>query len=109
MQTYGNPQVDVPLTNVEVTNKEVLVVLLSLKPDSSSSKDGFLKSCTGSMVGPLSEMMRMSLTMGMVPKRWKKAMIVPLHKKGIKFSPINYRSINFLSALGKCLKMKPVN
>ena len=41
------------------------------------------------------------LTTGNFPKQWCQAVLAPLHKKGLKSDPNNYRGIALLSVLGK--------
>ena len=36
------------------------------------------------------------------PEKWREAIIVPIHKKGPRDSPNNYRGISLLSLIGKC-------
>ena len=42
-----------------------------------------------------------ALTSGKVPHGWRKALVVPVHKKGSKFQCKNYRGISLLSIPGK--------
>ena len=43
----------------------------------------------------------MSLSQGTFPKLWKRANVVPIHKKGSVKDPQNYRSVSLMSLFGK--------
>lgn len=45
-----------------------------------------------------------SLTEGHIPREWKCAKIVPIHKSGVKSAASNYRPISLLCATGKILE-----
>ena len=49
----------------------------------------------------MTELCRMVCRCGKVPAEWRKAIIVPLHKKGSKLDCQNYRGISLLSVPGK--------
>ena len=49
----------------------------------------------------MTELCRMEWRCGKVPAEWRKAIIVPLHKKGSKLDCQNYRGIRLLSVPGK--------
>ena len=53
---------------------------------------------------PLTEIFRKSLQEGQVPTDWKLANIIPLHKKGSKSSPENYRPISLTSVVSKIIE-----
>ena len=53
---------------------------------------------------PITKLCRMSLEQGVVPQMWKRANIVPIHKKGAKSSPSNYRSVSILPLFSKVLE-----
>ena len=38
---------------------------------------------------------------GVVPNDWRKALIIPIHKKGSRLECSNYRGISLLSVIGK--------
>ncbi|XP_069792574.1 uncharacterized protein, partial [Narcine bancroftii] len=54
--------------------------------------------------GPLTEIFRMSLAMGLVSKDWRVAHVVPLFKKGSKCKPGNYRPVSLTSVVGKLME-----
>ena len=53
---------------------------------------------------PLSIIFNTSLTTGKLPKEWKQANISPIHKKGSKTLPQNYRPVSITSVVGKIME-----
>ena len=68
-------------------------------PDAIHGK--ILKNCAVSLAYPLSILFRISYNTGSVPREWKLANVVPVHKKGSKENIENYRPISLT-----CLVMK---
>ena len=60
-----------------------------------------LKICDSSVIKPLVIIFNTSLTSGTFPSAWKKANIIPIHKKGDKMDIKNYRPISLLPICGK--------
>ena len=60
-----------------------------------------LKICDSSVIKPLIIIFNTSLTSGTFPSAWKKANIIPIHKKGDKMDIKNYRPISLLPICGK--------
>ena len=60
-----------------------------------------LKNCAASLAYPLSIIFKISYNAGYIPKEWKIANVVPIHKKGSKEDVENYRPISLT-----CLVMK---
>ena len=54
-----------------------------------------------SLVKPLTKLFNMSLQQGIFPSIWKKANVLPLHKKSSKQYADNYRPVSLLCVLGK--------
>ena len=63
----------------------------------ASGPDGIhgkiLKNCSESLAYPLSLIFKISYNTGSLPKEWKLANVVPIHKKGSKDDIKNYRPI----------------
>ena len=47
---------------------------------------------------------RLSLQSGLVPQDWREANVAPLHKKGSREKPENYRPVSLTSVVGKLLE-----
>ena len=56
---------------------------------------------TPSFCIPLCILFNMSLRLQKFPDQFKVALVMPLYKKGDRFSPENYRPVSLLSTLGK--------
>ena len=54
--------------------------------------------------GPLTELFNMSIHQGKLPLDWKTSNITPIHKKGSRNSPSNYRPISLTSTVIKTLE-----
>ena len=61
----------------------------------------YLKNCSESLAYPLSLILKVPYNTGSLPKEWKLANVVPIHKKGGKDDIKNYRPISLT-----CLVMK---
>ena len=68
-------------------------------PDNIHGK--ILKNCSASLAYPLSMMFKISYNTGSIPKEWKLANVVPIHKKGPKENIENYRPISLTSLIMK--------
>ena len=60
-----------------------------------------LKETAAQICIPLSVIFSRSLEEGQLPSDWKVANIVPIHKKGDKFVPTNYRPVSLTSVISK--------
>lgn len=80
-------------------------VLIQLDEKSSPGPDGipslFLKECATELTAPLFLIFSKSVTSGVFPSAWKKALIVPIFKSGNKQLVSNYRPISVLSTIPK--------
>ena len=74
----------------------------SYGPNGISSK--FIKLVSFSLVKPLTELFNLSLTKGKVPKLWKQANVVPIHKKTVNRSWETNRPVSLLNILGKMME-----
>ena len=68
-------------------------------PDAIHGK--ILKNCAVSLSTPLSLLFSLSYNTGSIPKEWKVANVVPVHKKGSKDDVENYRPISLTSLVMK--------
>ena len=60
-----------------------------------------IKMCDESLVRPLSIMFQNSLNSCIYPSTWKKANVIPVHKKDNKQCVNNYRPVSLLPVFGK--------
>ncbi|KAI8518832.1 hypothetical protein Bbelb_020890 [Branchiostoma belcheri] len=100
------------LESLQVTEDLVCQQLLSLKVGKSCGPDdstpNLLRQVADAISVPLTNFFNMSLSLGQVPFRWKKANVTPAHKGGSRHAPNNYRPISLLHIIPKVLE-NPVN
>ncbi|KAJ0178985.1 hypothetical protein K1T71_005760 [Dendrolimus kikuchii] len=93
------------ISNLNVNEELVLQLLKALDKNKGPGADGippmFLMSCAKSLSVPISILFRLSLKECVFPTLWKKAQIIPIHKKGSRSSIDNYRPISILSTIAK--------
>ena len=91
--------------NFTISEKEVITSINSLKPNKTPGYDGIpgemLKAsiCNNQIIQLLRKVFNQMLSSGTFPQLWQINILVPLHKKGDKSNPENYRGV----ALGSCL------
>ena len=110
-QTHLPPQeiyTNASLTNLSVTEEDILDILKSLDTTKSSGPDGIsprmLKEASTVIYKPLTKLINLSLSTCRVPEAWKRANVLPLHKKNEKNNMNNYRPISLLSCVSKVLE-----
>ena len=83
-------------------------MLKGIKRNKSAGTDdlppGMIKDCASSIASPLSYIINLSLTSGIVPDIWKEAKITPVHKSGLTTKPENFRPISVLPIFSKILE-----
>lgn len=86
----------------------IVSMLLNLKTKTSSGPDDipnvFLRRYAESLAKFLVIIFRISFLTGKVPSDWKIARVVPIYKKGCRFSIENYRPISLLSTCSKIME-----
>ena len=96
------------IDHIMATPSEVTDLLKSLDPSKATGPDGIssrlLKEAGVAIVPSLTRLINLSLSLGKVPSAWKKANVVPLHKKDDKCLTNNYRPISLLSIPSKILE-----
>ena len=99
-----NPQ----LSDVSITQEKFYKHLSKLKTNKSPGPDTIhnkvLYEARGQLAGPLSQLFKSSLPSGEIPQIWKHAHAAPIHKKGDKTDPNNYRPVSLTSSVGKILE-----
>ena len=100
--------VDKSLSLSTVYERDVLKEIFKLKNKKSVGIDGIstyiIKMCANELVGSITYLINKSIIDGRVPDKWKIAKIIPLHKKGDKLNPDNYRPISLLPCVSKLLE-----
>jgi hypothetical protein len=105
-----------PLPRLNVSNMPEIrfrprVVRKLLREINSAKSPGFdfiqgafLKECAGVLAFPLARLFQLSYDQGRVPTEWKRAKVIPVHKKKSKSDPANYRPIALLSLVSKVME-----
>ena len=93
------------INSFRVTNKDILSIIKSLDSSKSHEYDNIsmkmIKIYSESVTVPLKIIFEESLKKGIFLKIWKKAHVVPIHKKEDKTLIKNYRPISLLPIFGK--------
>lgn len=96
------------LSDITINAPHVSQILKYLPPKNSTSPENIpyivLKNCSTSFVPNLTQIFRTSLDTGILPRQWKESIIIPLHKKGDKSDPNNYRPISLTSTICRVLE-----
>ena len=104
---YG---VDVDWSNdcsfeIDFCHRKIRKLLSNINSNKACGPDGIhgkiLKHCAVSLAYPLSLMFKISYNTGCIPRDWKLAHVVPVHKKGSKNNIENYRPISLTSLVMK--------
>ena len=97
--------VPVNLTELVISETDVLDQLKALDPTKSTGPDGIspklLKVAADIIAPSLTTLFNLSLNQGRFPQFWKNANVLPLHKKGSMDDLNNYRPVSLLSCVGK--------
>ena len=93
------------LSTLEFCTDDIVKIIKSLDPNKAHGHDeisiGMIKLCATSIAKPLSNLFRNCFENQCFPKEWKKADIVPVHKKNDKRLIKNYRPVSLLPVCGK--------
>ena len=96
------------LCHIELADFEVVEVLRQLDPNKACGPDGIpsrLLSELADVISPsLTRLFNISLSLGVVPTKWKRANITPVFKKDDPTLSCNYRPISLLCVLSKVLE-----
>ena len=93
------------MNNIRIEVPGITKLLRNLNPHKASGPDGvparLLKETAEEIAPAISILFQTSLDQGSVPSAWKKALVVPLFKKGNRSLPSNYRPISLTAILCK--------
>ena len=93
------------LKSFSVSEKNILLIIKALNASKAHGYDNLsikmIKLCEESITVPLKIIFEESLKYGVFPEIWKKANVVPVHKKEDKTLIKNYRPISLLPIFGK--------
>ena len=94
--------------NIHVTREEVMERLLKININKSCGPDNvhplLLQKTAEASSHPLVRIFNMSLEAGDLPKDWRTANVTPIHKKGDRTDPGNYRPVSLTSQVCKVLE-----
>ena len=92
------------LKSIDVKESDLLNILKSLDPNKAHGHDDIsirmLKLSQKSILKPLKLIFEICLQTRLFPDQWKKASVVPIHKKGDKQLIENYRPVSLLPICG---------
>ena len=95
------PQFDLRMSTIE----DIDIIIKKIDPSKATGHDNigpaFLKIASSTIAPVLSNLINSSIKSGIFPNDHKIAKVTPLHKKGEKTQPSNYRPVSILAALSK--------
>ena len=95
---------DSSLSSCHFTKDNILRIISNLDPNKAHGHDEIsipmLKICGDSICRPQSIIFKTCLRTGIFPLEWKKANIIPIHKKGDQQTVLNYRPVSLLPICG---------
>jgi len=103
-----NSEEDEIFARVDITEELVLSKLSGINvgkcqgPDEIHAK--LLYELRQELAKPLARLFSLALQRGRVPQDWKDANVAPLHKKGSRSKPENYRPVSLTCIIGKILE-----
>ena len=96
------------LTTIDFSNNDILKIIRNSVPNKAHGHDmisiRMVEICNYSICKSLKLIFQSCLESGKFPSEWKKANVVPIHKKGDKQILKNYRPISLLPITGKILE-----
>ena len=100
-----DPKTHVRLTQIIISEQEVIDMLENLNTHKASGPDGIsnkmMKCVAKALAKPLTTLYNRLLNHSYFPNKYKYSHVIPLFKKGERFLPSNYRPVALLSNVGK--------
>jgi hypothetical protein len=97
-----------PMEDIVISPSDIIKSISNLKNSVSQTPDQipsyYLKQVSSSIAKPLATLFNLSLRLGKVPDLWKKAIVIPIYKKGLKSKPSNYRPISLTSVICRIME-----
>ena len=115
--TTGQPSLQMPhqvhdgnMPPLQLTVGELKALLRNTDGNTAMGPDGLhplvLKNCADALAEPIHAIFTRSLEEGSLPDAWKKSLVVPIFKKGLRLDPLNYRPVCLTSVCCKRLERK---
>lgn len=106
---FRNWEVESPTSSwILASERELLEIISAMRGKTSAGLDDFssvmLKHCCNELLTPLLHVCNLSLAQGLFPRAMKTSKVIPLHKKGSKHKPENYRPISLVSTFSKLIE-----
>ena len=99
------PRSETILENVEIDREKLVKLIQALDPSKAHGCNNISiamsKICDSTIVEPLCMIFEKCLETGQYPSIWKKANIIPVHKKNSRQCKNKYRPISWLPVFGK--------
>ena len=100
LETTSNLEIKItiPFPSFQITEQHVISAINEMKGTSSYAKQNIpvsvFKSCKRSLSKPLKLFIETSLNSGKIKFEYKYQTVIPIHKKGSKSKPENYRPVS---------------
>ncbi|KAI8500844.1 hypothetical protein Bbelb_216620 [Branchiostoma belcheri] len=96
------------LEDIDISEEKVFEKLSELNQSKSAGPDNIhprlLKELARHLCIPLNILFKKSLEAAKLPEGWKQAHVTPIHKKGNRSTPGNYRPVSLTSVVGKVME-----
>jgi hypothetical protein len=100
-----HPDRQIGMDHMDISEEILRLNIVRLKAGRACGDDGIsndiIKSCSESMILPLTRIIGRSFETGQVPVEWRSATVCPIFKKGDKSDPSNYRPVSLTSSISK--------
>ena len=96
------------LSEFHISEKDVFDSICNLHPNKAAGPDGIgprmIKEAGVAIAPSLARLFNFSIESGKFPCQWKRANVIPVHKKGPRQDVSNYRPVSLLCIIGKCFE-----